>query len=94
MKILLTKVSFLNKIMENKKLNNPNAFPIALKDNNNPFNRDATGMSLRDYFAAKVLQGISSLDDKRTFNNIEEALAGQAKYCYLAADAMLKQREL
>lgn len=52
------------------------------------------GMSLRDYFAAKVLQGISSLDDKGTFNNIEEALEGQAKYCYKAADAMLKQRDL
>lgn len=77
-----------------KKPSNPNAFPIALKDNSNPFRSDASGMSLRDYFAAKVLQGISSLDDKGTFNNIEEALEGQAKYCYKAADAMLKQRDL
>lgn len=79
--------------MENKP-NNPNAFPIALKDNSNPFRSDASGMSLRDYFAAKVLQGISSMEDKGTFNTLEEAIERQTKYCYLVADAMLKQREL
>ena len=29
-----------------------------------------------------------------TFDTIEEALESQAKYCYLVADTMLKQREL
>jgi hypothetical protein len=81
-------------MIQKEKPSNPNAFPIALKDNNNPYHRDATGMSLRDYFAAKVLQGISSLDDKGTFNTIEEAFESQAKYCYKLADEMLKQREL
>lgn len=52
------------------------------------------GMTLRDYFAAKVLQGISSMQDKGTFDTLEEAIERQAKYCYLVADAMLKQREL
>ena len=51
-------------------------------------------MSLRDYFAAKVLQGISSMEEKGEFNTLEEALQCQAEYCYQAADAMLKQREL
>ena len=81
-------------MIKKEKPSNPNAFPIALKENNNPFHRDATGMSLRDYFAAKVLQGISSMQDKGTFNTLEEAIERQTKYCYLVADAMLKQREL
>lgn len=83
--------------MENKKPINPIAFPLEYEEYNSVgilCKRQEFGMTLRDYFAAKVLQGISSLDDKGTFNNIEEALEGQAKYCYKAADAMLKQRDL
>lgn len=94
MNLLLTNLISLDKMKVTKTLNNPNAFPIALKDNSNPFHRDASGMSLRDYFAAKVLQGISSMEEKGEFNTLEEALESQAEYCYLVADAMLKQREL
>lgn len=43
------------------------------------------GMALRDYFAAKVLQGLL-IDD----TNIH----GSAKFAYEVADAMLKAREL
>ena len=64
-----------------------NAFPALHLDGHR-------GMSLRDYFAGKVLEGISSMEDKGTFDTIEEALESQAKYCYLVADTMLKQREL
>lgn len=73
---------------ETKKLNNPNAFPIALKDNSNPFRSDASGMSLRDYFAAKAMQG--HLSNSYTYNDPDIV----AKSAYKIADAMLKQREL
>lgn len=82
---------------ETKKLNNPNAFPIALKDNSNPFRSDASGMSLRDYFAAKAMQGFiaNSLTMQVISDNFpnegDEYIAEQS---YGIADAMLKQREL
>ena len=50
--------------------------------------------SLRDYFAGQTLQGISSLEDKGSYSNMEEAIIHQAEYCYKVADEMLKQREL
>ena len=52
------------------------------------------GMDLRDYFAAKAMQGIMSMEDKGTHNTIEDALEKISKYSYNVADAMLKQREL
>ena len=53
------------------------------------------GMTLRDYFAAKAMQGALSsgnckslveLSESRTSNNL-------AMHCYKLADAMLKERE-
>jgi hypothetical protein len=46
------------------------------------------GMSLRDYFAAKAMQGIT--------NNITSSHSWEyiSEVSYLIADAMLKQREL
>jgi len=41
------------------------------------------GMTLRDYFAAKAMQVVKCSDYKTT-----------AEYCYLLADAMMKEREL
>ena len=73
-----------------RKPKNPNAFPIALKDNNNPFNSDAKGMTLRDYFAAKAMQSFVSVWYEDAKNNPETI----AKKAYNVADAMLKQREL
>ena len=47
-----------------------------------------TGMTLRDYFAAKAMQGISSHPD--TWGQVIEGIAKEA---YAIADAMLKARE-
>jgi len=57
-------------------MNNPPAFP-------NPHRTDQTGMTLRDYFAAKAMQGIlfEGLDESET-----------AKNAYAMADAMIAAR--
>lgn len=45
------------------------------------------GMTLRDYFASKAMQGlVASADEQMTPSNI-------ARAAYLMADAMLKARE-
>lgn len=46
------------------------------------------GMSLRDYFAAKALQGMLAEDGGGALNNKE-----LAEFAYLVADEMLKARE-
>ena len=46
------------------------------------------GMTLRDYFAAKVLMGRCTLTNV-DFSTVENV----AKTCYRLADAMLKARE-
>lgn len=58
-----------------------NAFP-------NPHLTDQLGMTLRDYFAAKAMQGLL-LDDNGDFSD-HNWMAEQA---YAFADAMLKARE-
>ena len=45
------------------------------------------GMSLRDYFAAKALQGVMAC------NGVYDNEAQLAQWCYEQADAMLKARE-
>lgn len=45
------------------------------------------GMTLRDYFAAKALQGIMAC------NGVYENEKQLAQWCYEQADAMLKARE-
>jgi len=65
-------------------MSNPPAFPNdAVKD---PFDR--SGMSLRDYFAAKAMQAWESRSD---LDEMPDDL--KAKQCYKIADAMLKARE-
>ena len=64
--------------MENKP-NNPNAFPCNTKS------EGYTGMSLRDYFAAKVITGAFQ-------NHSAGSQSELAKRAYEIADAMLKQR--
>lgn len=89
-------------MIQKEKPNNPNAFPITLKDNNNPYHRDATGMSLRDYFANSAMQASITnqemwnnlISDYKSFGNGLTALEYVAKEAYEIADAMLKQREL
>lgn len=66
------------------------AFPLQDWDEHIHATRRDTGMSLRDYFAAKAMQGDlanSTLDWETP--NFEEGLVRQA---YLIADAMLKER--
>jgi len=57
------------------------------------------GMSLRDYFAAKALSGLTACEiiatsiDKQTNGSIELSSKAYALYAYLIADAMLKERK-
>ena len=53
--------------------------------------RLAEGMTLRDYFAAKAMQGILAGDHPITHDS--EPLPTVAKVAYAQADAMLKARE-
>lgn len=51
------------------------------------------GMTLRDYFAAKVMQGTFASGTRVTIGtNHEEEMFGLAKAFYSMADAMLKAR--
>jgi hypothetical protein len=66
-------------------MNNPPAFPIGLE----AFGEDKTGMTLRDYFAAKAMQALlSDLDWRQDMDIKDTAFAA-----YKTADAMLKARE-
>jgi hypothetical protein len=56
------------------------AFPCAPS----PTHFSSSGMTLRDYFAAKAMQGLAG--------EIEDE-ARAARWCYEMADAMLSQRE-
>jgi hypothetical protein len=59
-----------------------NAFP-------NPHRTDMTGMTLRDYFAAKAMQGfLASFDDEDP-----QSSQGFATVCYALADAMMEARD-
>jgi hypothetical protein len=65
-------------------MNNPPAFPKT------PFIELGTpqnGMTLRDYFAAKAMQGLISIDD------LDMHQDDYARAAYLQADAMMKARE-
>lgn len=70
---------------ENKKPENPNAFPIE------KMTQYGYGMTLRDYFAAKAMHGII---EKLNFNEvcIEENAEILSMDAYRIADAMLKER--
>jgi hypothetical protein len=61
---------------------NETAFP-------NPNRTDQTGMTLRDYFAAKAMQGLYSDPEWR----IDMDFSDTAYAAYNQADAMLKARE-
>ena len=64
-------------------MNNPPAFPI-------PFETHHDGMGLRDYFAAKAMQGICN---SRSHSELKGHAIASAKVAYELADAMLKARE-
>ena len=62
-----------------KQIMDTQAFP-------NPHRTDMTGMTLRDYFAAKAMQGFQG---EWVYDNSDEI----ASKAYALADAMLKARE-
>ena len=62
-------------------MNNPQAFP-------NPHLRDDSGITMRDYFAAKAMQGQLSRPSGGYLQEEEVA-----KVAYMQADAMLAARE-
>jgi hypothetical protein len=66
-------------VNEFNKPTNPHAFP-------NPHRSDLTGMTLRDYFAAKVMQGLLA-------SEVTAPMQEFAIRAYKMADAMLKTRE-
>ena len=55
----------------------------------NPHLRDDSGMTLRDYFAARAMQALLSDPDWRQDMDIKDT----ALAAYKTADAMLKERE-
>ena len=69
-------------------MNNPPAFPIVIDLGDGV--KYQTGMTLRDYFAARALQNfrdqIGSQSDQEWFDKVAEG-------AYRMADAMLKARE-
>ena len=58
-------------------MNNPPAFPVGLE----AFGEDKTGMTLRDYFAAKAMQAL--IDREAFFDDVAES-------AYKVADHMLR----
>jgi len=79
-------------------MNNPPAFPgkqkaLLIKSEHSDIAKeyeiDQNGMTLRDYFAAKAMQGLLSDPDWRQDMDFEET----AHAAYKQADAMLKAGE-
>ena len=58
----------------------------------NPHRTDMTGMTLRDYFAAKAMQGLIA-SPRGTPDGSDATDEYYAKCAYIMADAMLKARE-
>ncbi len=54
---------------------------------------DADGMTLRDYFAAKAMQGLMGRNWSHHAGTDEELIDVWARSAYAVADAMLKARQ-
>ncbi len=69
------------------------AFPVSAlvynEDGKDPTTIIHDGMTLRDYFAAKALQGMHARD---MFDSGQASPEQRAKLAYIDADAMLKAR--
>ena len=66
------------------------AFPLAVEGN-----FINMGMSMRDYFAAKAMQGFAAAcANENDFESWIENNRGMAKAAYEWADAMMKAREI
>ena len=68
------------------------AFPTDSEGQNGPNTYHFEGMSLRDYFAAKVMQALLSSCDL-TKHGYTTELDRRAAQSYMMADAMLKARK-
>lgn len=75
-------------MVNTKKANNPDAFPQTDQQGN-----CYTGMSLRDYFAAKAMQSIIANENLRSTQTGAAMNKGIAIRAYSVADEMLKTRE-
>lgn len=69
-------------------MNNQPAFPLH-NHGAQTLGLHITGMTLRDYFAAKAMQALLSDSDWRVDTNIDDTVYA----AYKAADVMLKARE-
>lgn len=78
--------------METNKPNNPMAFPVCTEK------VYETGLTMRDYFAAKAMQAMISnpniLRPNPNSGNVDNQLKDFTSVCYEYADAMLKTRKL
>ena len=66
------------------------AFPVAFPDSDRDNHYVAYGMTLRDYLAAKAMQGLLSQSGGSAFGSDVDV---GARWAYQMADAMLKARE-
>lgn len=71
-------------------MSNESAFPVVVESG--PVH---PGMTLRDYFAARAMQGFLSGNWEWVFGSSDDpaSFAAMAKNSYAVADAMLKVRE-
>lgn len=72
---------------QNEKQEYMPAFPLSTIDG---YSHD--GMTLRDYFAAKALQGHLASEYYTGMNSAPENISGICEAMYLFADGMLKER--
>lgn len=79
--------------MSNEKPRNPSAFPQSKKAGEVSFTEG--GMTLRDYFAAKVAARClrDALKQAEKSDCAADPYAQAARYAYSVADAMLAERE-
>ena len=76
--------------MSNKETGGP-AFPTSV-DNYEDMEPAGDGMTMRDYFAAKAMQGLMGRSWDINKFTAEELFAQWSASAYLVADAMLKAR--
>lgn len=74
-------------------MNNNTGGPAFPTVDENHYSAGGEGMTLRDYFAAKAMQGVLSNVNANVGVGQEETNCGIAACAYAIADAMLKERE-
>lgn len=73
------------------KFEDERAFPVPMEDGRGG-SMTNLGMTLRDYFAGKAMQGISNGMSEMCLEDIERSIPISAKISYALADAMLAER--